>query len=126
MSCSVCVCIFFPFILDIRFVGRTSGSGREEHRGTAGHQGQNGNLLRDKGDILRRWERFFGNLLNTKSPALQPSIIEKVQERRKAPPPPPPRARSQIEEPISLEGRANVRGDAGGSPGDGKLESAGR
>ena len=77
-------------------------------RETGGQQAikdENGNLLRDKGDTLRRWERFFGNLLNTKSPALQPSIVEKVQQRRKAPPPPPPPpgARSQIGEPISLE-----------------------
>ena len=63
---------------------------------------ENGNLFQDKGDILRRWERFFGILLNTKSPAFQPSIVEKVQQRRKAPPP-PPRARSQNGEPISLE-----------------------
>ena len=48
-------------------------------------------------------ERFFGNLLNTKSPVLQPSIVEKVQQRRKAPPSPSPGARSQIGEPISLE-----------------------
>ena len=103
-----------------------AGLGGRNTEGQQAIKDENGNLLRDKGDILRRWERFFGNLLNTKSPALQPSIIEKVQQRRKAPPPPPPRARSQIEEPISLEGRANVRGDAEGSPGDGKLESAGR
>ena len=74
-------------------------------RKTEGQQAikdENGNLLRDKGDILRRWGRSFGNLLNTKSPALQLSIVEKVQQRRKAPPP-PPGARSQIGEPISLE-----------------------
>ena len=31
--CSVCVCFFFPFILDIKFVGRTSRShtGRRSH-----------------------------------------------------------------------------------------------
>ena len=39
---------------------------------------------------------------NTKSPALQTSIVEKVQQRRKVPPL-PPGARSQIGEPISLE-----------------------
>ena len=61
---------------------------------------ENGNLLRDTGGILRRWERLFGDLLNTKSPALQTSIVEKVQPRRKAP---PPGARSLIGEPISLE-----------------------
>ena len=74
-------------------------------RKTEGHQAikdESGNLLRDKGDILRRWERFFGNLLKAKSPTLQPSIVEKVQQRRKAPRP-PPGARSQIEEPVSLE-----------------------
>ena len=60
-------------------------------------------MLQDKGDILRRWERFFGNPLNIKSPALQPSFVEKVQQWRKAPPPPPPGARSQIGEPILLE-----------------------
>ena len=64
---------------------------------------ENGNLLQDKADILRRWERFFGNLFNTKSPAPKPSIVERVQQRRKAPSPPPPGARSQIVEPISLE-----------------------
>ena len=52
--------------------------GRKKERQQA-IKDENGNLLRDKGDILRRWERFFGNLLNTKSPALQPFIIEKVQ-----------------------------------------------
>ena len=106
----------------------TAGLGGRKTEGQQAIKDENGNLLRDKGDILRRWERFFGNLLNTKSPALQPSIVEKVQQRRKAPPPPPPVARSQVEEPISLEAEPTyqVRGDAEGSPGDGKLGSAGR
>ena len=82
----------------------TAGLGGRKTEGQQAIKDENGNLLRDKGDILRQWERFFGNLLNTKSPALQPSIVEKVKQRRKAPPPPPPPgARSQIEEPISLE-----------------------
>ena len=83
----------------------TVGLGGRETGGQQAIKDENGNLLRDKGDTLRRWEKFFGNLLNTKSPALQPSIVEKVQQRRKAPPPPPPPpgARSQIGEPISLE-----------------------
>ena len=81
----------------------TAGLGGRKTEGQQVIKDENGNLLRDKGGILRRWERFFGNLLNTKSPALQPSIVEKVQQRRKAPPPPPPGARSQIGEPISLE-----------------------
>ena len=85
----------------------TAGLGGRKTEGQQATKDENDNLLRDKGDILRRWERFFGNLLNTKSPALQPSIVEKVQQRRKTPPPPPPPpppgARSQIGEPISLE-----------------------
>ena len=81
----------------------TAGLGGRKTEGQQAIKDENGNLLRDKGDILRRWERFFGNLLNAKSPALQPSIVEKVQQRRKAPPPPPPEARLQIGEPISLE-----------------------
>ena len=83
----------------------TAGLGGRKTEGQQVIKNENGNLLRDKGDILRRWERFFGNLLNTKSPALQPSIVEKVQQRRKAPPPPPPGAPSQIGEPISLEAK---------------------
>ena len=81
----------------------TAGLGGRKTEGQQAIKDENSNLMRDKGDILRRGERFFGNLLNTKSPALQPSIVEKVQQRRKAPPPPPPGARSQIGEPISLE-----------------------
>ena len=81
----------------------TAGMGGRKIEGQQAIKDENGNLLRDKGDILRQWERFFGNLLNTKCPALQPSIDEKVQHRRKAPSPPPPGARSQIGEPISLE-----------------------
>ena len=79
----------------------TAGLGGRKTEGQQAIKDKNGNLLRDKG--LRRWERFFGNLLNTKSPALQPSIVEKVQQRRKAPPLPPPGARSQIGESMSLE-----------------------
>ena len=79
----------------------TVGLGRKKTERQQAIKDENGNLLRDKGDILRRWDRFFGNLLNTKSPALQPSIVEKVQQRWKAPPP-PAGARSQIGEPISL------------------------
>ena len=74
-------------------------------RKTEGHQAikdENGNLLREKGHNLRRWERFFGNLLSPKSLALQPFIVEKVQQRRKARPP-PSGARPQIGEPIPLE-----------------------
>ena len=86
-----------------KYLKMTADLGGRKTEGQQAIKDENGNLLRDKGDTLRRWERFFGNLLNTKSPTLQPSIAEKVQQRRKAPPPPPPGARSQIEEPISLE-----------------------
>ena len=88
----------------------TAGLGGRKTEGLQAIKDENSNLLRDKRDILRRWERFFGNLHNTKSPALQPSIVEKVQQRRKAPPPPPPGARSQIGEPISLEAEPTYAG----------------
>ena len=81
----------------------TAGLGGRKTEGQQAIKDENGNLLRDKGDVLRRWERLSGNLVNTKSPAPQPSIVEKVQQRRKASPPPPPGARSQIGEPTSLE-----------------------
>ena len=57
----------------------TAGLGGWKNEGQQAIMDENGNLLRGKGDILRRWERFFDNLLNTKPPALQPSIVEKVQ-----------------------------------------------
>ena len=85
---------------------RTVGLGGRKLEGQQAIKNGNGNHLRDQGNILRWWERLFSNLLNTKSPALQPFIVEKVQQRRRAPPPPsppPPGARSQIEESISLE-----------------------
>ena len=46
---------------------------------------ENGVLLRDKGEILQRWARFFSTLLNTRSPKLNPAIIEEVQQRPAAP-----------------------------------------
>ena len=42
---------------------------------------ENGVLLKDKGEILQRWARFFNILLNTKSPTLNPVIIEEVRQR---------------------------------------------
>ena len=42
-------------------------------------------MLRDKAAILQRWGRFFSTLLNTKSPKLNPAIIEEVQQRPAAP-----------------------------------------
>ena len=46
---------------------------------------ENGVLPRDKAEILQRWARFFSTLLNTKSPKLNPVIIEEVQQRPAAP-----------------------------------------
>ena len=46
---------------------------------------ENGVLLRDKAEILQRWARFFSALVNTKSPKLNPAIIEEVQQRPAAP-----------------------------------------
>ena len=46
----------------------TAGLGGRKTEGQQAIKDENGNLLRDKGDILRRWERLFGNLLNTKCP----------------------------------------------------------
>ncbi|CAB1102544.1 unnamed protein product [Ectocarpus sp. CCAP 1310/34] len=41
----------------------------------------NGVLLQKKNGILQRWTRFFGTLLSTKSPTLNPDIIEQVVQR---------------------------------------------
>ena len=104
----------------------TAGLGGRKTEGQQAIKNENGNLLRDKGGILWRWERLFGNLLNTKSPALQPSIVEKVQQRRKATAAAAARSAVANRRANITRGRANVRGDATGSLGDGKLESAGR
>ncbi|CAB1107939.1 unnamed protein product [Ectocarpus sp. CCAP 1310/34] len=42
---------------------------------------ENGVLLRNRDDILQRWARFFSTLLNTKSPTLNPDIIERMTQR---------------------------------------------
>ena len=105
----------------------TAGLSGRKTEGQQAIKDENVNLLRDKGDIFRRWERFFGNLLNTKSPALQPSIVEKVQTAAEQGTT-ATAARSTVANRKAniTRGRANVRRDATGSPGDGKLESAGR
>ena len=46
---------------------------------------ENGVLLRDKGEILQSWARFFSTLLNTKSLKLNPAITEEVQQRPAVP-----------------------------------------
>ena len=42
-------------------------------------------MLTDKAKILQRWARFFSTFLNTKSPKLNPAIIEEVHQRPGAP-----------------------------------------
>jgi len=42
---------------------------------------EDGTLLRDKGRILERWASFFGTLLNTKSPKLDPTISAQFPQR---------------------------------------------
>ena len=44
---------------------------------------ENGVLLhgRNKDDIFQQWARFFGTFLNTKSPTLDPEVIEQVTQR---------------------------------------------
>eukprot|EP00752_Nemacystus_decipiens_P015185 g13521.t1 len=42
---------------------------------------ENGVLLRNKDAILKRWRRFFDTLLNSKSPTLNPDVVEQVAQR---------------------------------------------
>eukprot|EP00752_Nemacystus_decipiens_P010806 g9612.t1 len=42
---------------------------------------ENGVLLRNKDAILKRWQRFFDTLLNSKSPTLNPDVVEQVRQR---------------------------------------------
>eukprot|EP00752_Nemacystus_decipiens_P015555 g13878.t1 len=39
-----------------------------------------GTVLREDGQISRRWEGHFGHLLNTKSPTLDPRVADKVKQ----------------------------------------------
>ena len=64
---------------------KSVGLGGRQSGGQQYIQDENGVLLRDKAEILQRWARFFGTLLNTKSPKLNPAIIEEVQQRPEAP-----------------------------------------
>ena len=57
------------------------GLGGRQSGGKQYGKDENGVLLKDKGEILQRWTRFFITLLNTKSPTLNPAIIEEVQQR---------------------------------------------
>ena len=64
---------------------KSVGLGGRQSGGKQYIKDENGVLLREKAEILQRWARFFGTLLNTKSPKLNPAIIEEVQQRPAAP-----------------------------------------
>ncbi|CAB1118778.1 unnamed protein product [Ectocarpus sp. CCAP 1310/34] len=60
---------------------RSVGLSGRQARGQQFVADENGVLLRNRDDILQRWARFFSTLLNFKSPALNPDIIERVTQR---------------------------------------------
>ena len=60
---------------------KSVGLGGRQSVGQQYIKDENGLLLRDKAEILQRWARYFTTLLNTKSPKLNPAIIEEVQQR---------------------------------------------
>ena len=64
---------------------KSVGLGGRQSGGQQYIKDENGVLMRDKAEILQRWARFFGTLLNTKSPKLNPAIIEEVQQQPAAP-----------------------------------------
>ena len=64
---------------------KSVGLGGRQSSGQQYIKDENGVLLRDKAEVLQRWARFFSTLLNTKSPKLNPAIIEEVQQRPAAP-----------------------------------------
>ena len=64
---------------------KSVGLGGRQSSGQQYIKDENGVLLTDKAEILQRWARFFSTLLKTKSPKLNPAIIEEVQQRPAAP-----------------------------------------
>ena len=64
---------------------KSVGLGVRQSGGQQYIKDKNDVLLRSKAEILQRWARFFGTLLNTKSPKLNPAIIEEVKQRPAAP-----------------------------------------
>ena len=63
-----------------KHLNKSVGLGGRQSGGQPYVKNENGVLLRDKGEILERLARFFSTLLNTKSPKLNPAIIEEVQQ----------------------------------------------
>ena len=64
---------------------KSVGLGGRQSRGQQFIKDEKGVLLRDKAEILQRWGRLLGTLLNTKSPKLNSVIMEEVQQRPAAP-----------------------------------------
>ena len=64
---------------------KSVGLGGRQSGGQQYIKDENRLFLRDKAEILQRWARFYSTLLNTKSPKLNPAIIEDVQQRPAAP-----------------------------------------
>ncbi len=60
---------------------RSVGLGGRQAGGQQFVADENGVLLRNKDEILQQWARFFGTLLNSKSPTLKPDVIDKVRHR---------------------------------------------
>ena len=60
---------------------KSVGLGGRQSGGQQYIKDEYGVLLRVRAEILQRWARFFGTPLNTKSPKLNPAIIEEVQQR---------------------------------------------
>ena len=102
------------------------GPGREENRGTAGHQGRErqsaarqGGHPPAVGEVLRQPAQHQVS----RTPIIHRREGTAAEEGTAA-----AAARSKVENRGAnmTRSRGNVRGDAEGSPGDGKLESAGR
>ena len=61
-----------------KYLKKSMGLDGKQSGGQQYIKDENGVLLTDKAEILQRWARFFSTLLNTKSPKLNPAIIEEV------------------------------------------------
>ena len=102
------------------------GPGREENQGTAGHQARErqsaarqGGHPSAVGEVLRQSAQHQVS----RTPTIHRREGIAVEEGTAA-----AAARGKVANRVAniTRGRANVRGDAEGSPGDGKLESTGR
>ena len=64
---------------------KSVGLGGKQSGGQQYVKDENGIFLKDRGEIFQRWASFFSTLFNTKSPTLNPAIIEEVHQRPAAP-----------------------------------------